>query len=333
MINAVRLTFAALREACGPNAGDLRVRTVDGGPPNVRLGLDDAGRPHLLVEADPDATVEPGIAAISARDRQLQIGDEVRHHLDIVCEIVELSEVFDHFAAAVLEKSLETEQDAPTIISEVLDRWRAFFTALEAPPARETVTAAVGELLVLRDVARIDHTGVLSVWVGPRGGRHDLRRGASAVEVKTTRSHTSLAVTIHGEDQLLAPEGATLHLHLIRLEEVAGLGVCINDLVDELVDLGVPTVELFDALDDAGIPPASFAAVAAIRFDVRERLTFTVDDDMPRIVPQSFVGGQRPQGVVDVTYRIDLDHIRDHALTDEAFKQLLSGLAANGVGQ
>lgn len=329
MINDVRLTFAALREASGPGPNGLRVRGIDGGPSNVRLGLDDDGRPHLLVEADPSDAVEPSIAALSTRDRQLQIGDEVRHHLDIVCEVVELSEVFDHFVAAVLERFLESPGDATQVVREVLDRWRSFFAAMGPPPARDTVTAVVGELLLLRDVTRVSPAEALAVWVGPRGGRHDLRRGAVAVEVKTTRSHTSRAVTIHGEDQLLPPDGGRLYLHLVRLEEVAGLGVCINDLVDDLVELGVPIVGLFDALADAGIPPAALSTVAGIRFDVRERLTFAADDHMPRIIPQSFVGGERPQGVLDVTYRIDLDHIRSRALDGSAFEQVVADLATD----
>lgn len=330
MIDAVRLTFAALREAGPADVGELRVRAVEGGPPQLRLGLDHEGRPHLLVEAHTGEIAEPGIVAISIRERDLQIDDAVRRHVDIACEVVELSEVFDHFVAAVLERSAERVDDVVDVVWEVLDRWRSFFAAMGAPPARETLTAVVGELLLLRDVARVDASDVLSAWVGPRGGRHDLRRGLSAVEVKTTRSHTSRVVTIHGDDQLLPPEGGTLHLHLIRLEEVAGLGVCVSDLVDELVGLGVPRVDLFDALADAGVPLAAFPAVAGIRFDVRERLSFIVDEQMPRIVPETFAAGRRPVGVLDITYRIDLDQIGDRALDREAFDLLVSQLTSGG---
>ncbi len=57
MIDAIRLTFAALREAGHAEPGRLSVRGVDGGPSGLRLGLDADGRSHLLVEADADAEI------------------------------------------------------------------------------------------------------------------------------------------------------------------------------------------------------------------------------------------------------------------------------------
>ena len=331
MIDAVRLTFAALREARPARTGDLNVRGVERGSPDVRLGLDHEGRPHLLVE--PPETLprlSPGSLRISARERHF---GSARRCAGMWTSCASLSSS-PRSSTTSWRRCWSGQPTAPArpvdVVREALDRWRSFFTAIGAPPARETLTAVVGELLLLRDVARITAKDVIAVWVGPRGGRHDLRRGLSAIEIKTTRSHTSRAVTIHGEDQLLPPEGGTLHLHLVRLEEVAGLGVCVADLVDELVDMGVPRLELFDALADAGVPPAAFPAVAGIRFDVRERLTFAVDEHMPRIVPDTFVGGQSPQGVLDVTYRIDLDHISHRALSDDAFRSLVEELAAPG---
>lgn len=112
-------------------------------------------------------------------------------------------------------------------------------------------------------------------------------------------------MTIHGEDQLLPPDGGTLHLHLVRLEEVAGLGVCVIDL-HELVALGAPRVALFDALTDAGVPPVAFPTVGAIRFDVRERLTFVVDDTTLRIVPATLAAGQRVSPLGNLLLYVDL---------------------------
>jgi hypothetical protein len=230
----------------------------------------------------------------------------------------------------VLERAPGEPEDQAVAVLAVLDEWRSCFAEMGGPPARETLTAVVGELLLLCDVASIDASDLLSTWVGPRGGRHDLRRGPVAVEVKTTRAHTARIVTVHGEDQLVAPDGGTLYLHFVRLEEVAGLGVCVVDLVDELVGLGVHRLELFDALTLAGIPPAAFPLVGGVRFDVRERMTFVVDDAMPRIVPATFAAGERPAGVVDVVYRVDLDHIADRALDDKGKGRLVAALAVRG---
>jgi hypothetical protein len=115
---------------------------------------------------------------------------------------------------------------------------------------------------------------------------------------------------------------------MVRLEEVAGLGVCVIDLADDLVALGVPRVGLFDALTAAGVPPAAFPQVGTIRFDIRERLTFPVDDETPRIIPSSFVAGERPAGIVDLSYRTDLDRVAERALGAPEYQQLLASLCA-----
>jgi len=326
VIDEIRLTYAALAQAQAPRRGDLRVHQLDRVGNRIQLGLDDEGREHLLVESPQAPERESGIAAITTAHRDLLISDALARYLDVTCQHRELVEVFDHFVAAVAERADPDDPDLGLVVAMVLDRWRSFFTTTGAPPGRETVTGVFGELLLLRDIAARNVEDVLATWVGPRGGRHDFRRGSAAVEVKTSRAHTSRVVSIHGEDQLLEPQDATLHLQFVRLEEVAGLGLSINDLIDELTTGGVPRVELLEVITDAGIPPASLATVGTIRFQVRERLTLPVNDDTPRIIPASFAAGARPVGVVDLTYRIDLDHVATSALADRAYDELLGRL-------
>lgn len=332
MIDAVRVTFAALTQVPVPKQNELRVRTVDGVTERIQLGLDEDGKQHLLVESPDVPTALSGVAAITTVHRDLRIGSDPKRYLDVTCEHRDLVEVFDHFVVAIIERARPEDADLGLVVAEVLDRWRAFFAATGAPPSRETVTGVIGELLFMRDLAAVDAADVIATWVGPRGGRHDFRRGNVAVEVKTTRSHTSRAVSIHGEDQLLEPEGATLHLHFVRLEEVAGLGVSILELVDELTSHGVARVELLEVLADAGVPPAALAAVGEVRFDVRERMTFPVDDQMPRIVPSTFAAGERPPGIIDLVYRVDLDHVAHSALDAQAYQALLGQLVSHTAG-
>lgn len=159
----------------------------------IHLGLAKEGRQHLLVESPGAPAIETGAAAITTTNRDLMIGQDSRRYLDVVCEMREFAEVFDHIVAAVVERAGGSDGDLARVVVDILDQWRSFFAAMGAPPARETLTAVIGELLLLRDVATADPTDVLSIWVDPRGGRHDLRRGLVAVEVKTTRSQLPLA--------------------------------------------------------------------------------------------------------------------------------------------
>lgn len=331
MIDDVRLTLAALREAGTPPQGELVVRAMPGGPEGTYLGLDNARRSHLLIESTQTEQPPALPVAISIGLVRLAIGGRERDLVDVACDVDALTEVFDHFIVAVIER-LPGAASPVGVVLEIVERWRRFLVSPVGPPGRDTLSALYGELLVLLDVVRADPRRRVDVWVGPFGSRHDLRRGPLAIEVKTTRAHTGRVVTIHGEDQLQEPDGGTLHMHLVRIEEVPAGGGSVPSIVDELLAAGASAGGLFDAVAAAGVAPADFPSTADIRFDVRERLTFPVDDRMPRIVPATFAAGQRPTGVVDLVYRLDLDHVIDAALTDADYRDLVSRIAIAEVG-
>lgn len=324
MIDTIRLTFLALRADGRPEA--LRVLQLPDDE-RVLLGLDENLRPHLIVAVDGAQVPETGVATLDVVTRSLMINGRQRSVIDVTCLFEALAEVFDHFVAAVIERLTQQDVDPGAAVADVLENWRRFLTPATGPPGRETLTGVFGELLVLADVVRRDPARRIDIWTGPHGARHDLRRGVTAIEVKTTRSHTRREVSINGEDQLLEPDGGTLHLHFIRLEEAPEHGRSVAALVDDLLGLGVTAEPLFAALERSGVPPADIAETEQVRFDVRERLTFPVDDQSPRIVPHSFAGQTRPLGVTSLEYCIDLDHVLDRALTDDEFDSLIKGLA------
>ncbi len=331
MIDAVRVAYTALRSQPPPLKGDLAVLPLEsvGG---VFVGIDEHSRQHLLLEAGSETPPASDVATLAIGTRALVIAGRETTFLDITCLFDALGEVFDHFVVAVLERVATTDESAAGAVRAVLEKWREFLIAAAEPPGRDKLAAVFGELLVVLDVVLTSGKPGVGFWVGPFGGRHDVRSGTTALEVKTTRSHTSRQVTIHGEDQLVAPDAGQLFLHLVRIEQVPGGGRSVSSVVDELLAAGVPAETLFEAIAAAGVPLAELAATADVTFDVRERLTVPVDDRTPRIVPSSFVDGQRPAGVIDLSYTIDLDHCLDFALTEAAYTELLRSLAVYGAG-
>ena len=117
-----------------------------------------------------------------------------------------MAEVFDHFVVSVIERLSATDESAVRAVETVLQRWRQFLIAPSGPPGRDRLAEILSELLVVSDAVHASGVPRIGFWVGPFGARHDMRCGSTAVEVKTTRSHTGHRVTIHGEDQLLASE-------------------------------------------------------------------------------------------------------------------------------
>jgi hypothetical protein len=329
VIDDVRLTFAALREGATAPAADLKARGLDGHE-GAYLALDDEQRPHLLLATSEETLPVCALATLELQFRTLELGGASLRFLDVACLLQSLAEVFDHFVVAVVER-LDVPGALPVpAVTDVLQRWRQFLVAGPAPPGRDKLAAVFGELLVLLDIVLAG--GGAGAWVGPFGSRHDFRRDVFALEVKTTRSHTAREVTVHGEDQLLPPASGALLLHFVRLEEVLDGGRSVATLVDELLATGASAEQLYAALSASGVAPAELAAVSRVSFDTRERLTIPIDESTPRIIPDSFIHGARPVGVLDLTYRIDLDHSLDRALDPAEYTAAVRRLATGALG-
>jgi hypothetical protein len=329
LIDAVRSAYTALRTQppIGPQLAVLALASVAG----AYAGIDELGRQHMLLEIPAGSSLPQEISALTIGPRILVIGGIESTFLDVTCLSEGLAEVFDHFVAAVLERRATTGENPAVAVATVLERWREFLVTGTRSPGLKKLSALFGELLVVLDVVNSAGRADIGIWVGPFGGRHDFRGGATAIEVKTTLSHTSHHVTIHGEDQLVAPEHGQLFLHFVRLEQVPGGGRSVSSLVDELLTFGVAAEALFDRLKAAGLPVAQLAATSEIGFDVREQFTVPVDDHIPKVVPSSFALGHRPQGVVDISYVIDLDCCIDSALGDSAYQELVITIAEQGA--
>jgi hypothetical protein len=329
LIDDVRVALTALRSRGVPGVGELGVLAI-AAREDALVGLDEFRRPHLLLrlEGAPEIPPTSDVAALEITVRPLVVGGRSSPYLDVTCLFDSVAEVFEHFIAAVLDRTEAADEEPVGALRGVLDKWRQFLVPAGGPPGRDKLAAVLGELLVVRDLAAIDPLRAIEAWVGPFGSRHDFRRGNTALEIKTTQSHTSRRVTIHGEDQLEQPENGRLYLHLVRLESVSSSGDSVASVADDVFACGVPVDAVFDALTAAGILPTELTATAGIRFDVRERLTVPVDDATPRIVASSFASGARPTGIVDLSYVIDLDHVLERALNDDTYQSLLRDLVA-----
>lgn len=327
MIDEVRLAFAALAthgKAEHRGLVTLAVDSVDG----AYVAMDEQSRQHLLLQTESEIEIDPGVTTLAVSTRPLRIAGREIRVLDITCLFASLSEVFDHFAAAVIRRIADAAENPTDAVTSVLASWKSFLVPPSGPPGLDKIAATLGELLVVRDAVKNSGLVDIGFWSGPFGQRHDLRGGMTAMEVKTTRAHTGYRVTIHGEDQLFPPENGELYLHFVRLESVHAGHLRLTGVVDELLDAGVSAEQLFRALTASGVSAVDLPATDKTAFDVLERMTLLVDDQTPRIIPGSFSGGHRPQGVVDITYVIDLSRTAERALGDDEYKAVTVAVAA-----
>ena len=275
-----------------------------------------------MAEAGPEE--REGAVAIS--NRELETGQGRRAFVMVACGEPPLRDVFDHFLAALVEAVERTPDRHPGATAvTVLARWQALFRSGHALLGPAELAALLAELLVLAEIVDRDPLRSVGVWAGPTGARHDFRRGADAIEVKSTLSHTAREAGVNGIDQLEEPAGGSLALAWFRFERAEDGPLSVFSTVDRLLAAGAPPAQLYGLLEQAGSPPSLRDAHDAVRFELRDRCFFAVDDGFPRIVPASFPSGP-PAGVDDLRYAITLPPA-DACLSPDETEQLLRRMA------
>lgn len=327
LVDQIRLSWIVLSEAEDPATGALTTQPLTNiGDLKLLLGRDGAGVPCLLIPTE-DSGPEEDIGVLTVRNRDLATPSGTRTFVAVTCGEPSLRDVFDHFLVGVVA-ALEAKphgHPGATVI-EVLAHWQSLFRGGSRALGPTDLAALLAELLVLEQVLKLDPTRSLAVWTGPAEARHDLRRGDHAIEVKSTLSHTLRQITVNGVDQLEPPAGGSLTLAWHRFEQVPDGQLSVFAVADRLIAAGVSAVDLYQRLEAAGSPPSTREIYDTMRFSLRESQFFSINEDFPRIVADTFTEGAPPVGVDELTYKVTLpDH--STALDDTEISTVLNRLA------
>lgn len=250
------------------------------------------------------------------------------HFARMTCSAVHLNDLFNVLVLEVLDRIQVEPGAAASHCNDVLERWREL---LGGSPSRllteERLRGLFGELTLLRLLAGINSRS-LSLWSGPGGQPHDFESPIGDLEIKVCRPGLRRELQINGPLQLDNRESLPLHLVILKLAE-ADYGASVPDLVTSIIGQGVARHDFVSRLDKAGYRLEDAAAYEARRYSVAEQRVYRVTDTMPRIVPTSFGQGTVPQGVVSLTYTIDLSLDQPTALDQAAVDHLLQALAGS----
>ncbi|MGY1665935.1 PD-(D/E)XK motif protein [Geodermatophilus sp. SYSU D00696] len=325
MRDDVAAAFHALsrsHEASEVLMASLPVTTPAG---DLMAAVDHDGTQHVLVPVPPGTPVVPDrrSKSVTLARRELMVHGARRLFIDVACHRVELRDVFERLAGEICERVLARPDEYRTIPQLTLSRWRQLLEAGKEPLGESGLMGIYGELWVLRQMVAEDPLRRIEHWVGPDRAVHDFRRGAVAVEVKTSSSQNGRTVEIHGSEQLAAPTAGRLYLVYLRLRE-AWAGMTLRQLIDEIRGLGVDPVDFEQMLARTGISESSDTRP----FEVREELWYHIDETFPRVVPTSFIGGRVPEGVLNLNYQLDLAGPYPTALPADARVTVLRELAA-----
>lgn len=272
---------------------------------SVHVGVDRFGAKHLLLphmDAPGDANIWRSRSLKLTRSNFTGVDGAHRTWLLLRCNKPDAEDAYLRLCAQIVRRL--SEADSSVIVAQtvsILDEWQDLFGGYGS--GASSLIGIIGELLLLKRLARVDPVYALRAWEGPRGGRHDFRNGAAALEVKTTGNSTARIVSVSGIAQLATPADGSLHLLFTRLERVPGGSITLPSLVDQLAELGISRTELLEILEDSGYNVDRDTA----SFELQETCLYKVDENFPKLLKSSFVAGDVPMGISSVSYSVDLN--------------------------
>lgn len=293
-----------------PAAGLLRAREPSR-PGGVWYGWDDQGRRHLLlpVPSDNTTTVDFETRGLIASIRELHLDEGPDGTwADIGCLDGGSADAFAALGRELDEHLAAQQDDAVTIVRQVLERWRRFW--LEAAPPGMLDAAAemglIGELWFL--LRWLGTAASVRHWTGPLGDRHDFVTTSVSVEAKaaSVRGGEMPTHPIAHLDQLAEPVNGSLMLFSLGMARDADGDTTLPGLVAEGETLcqGTPHLDAWrERIHAAGWRPPH-TELYSRRFRMTSQQLYRVDDQFPRLIRTSFNGQQPPAGVSEVRYSV-----------------------------
>lgn len=276
------------------------------------------GRSGLLIEGEGriDGLAErmPRCRGVRVSHEERGGGDEpLRTSLIIMLEEERLREIFAVLAADLVNVVV-VETTAAEAFRRCVDRlcmWQGLFDRI-APEglSEERQRGLFGELVILDTVflAKLAPLDGVSAWVGSNSAHQDFRRGALALEVKTSLAKRHARIIISNEKQLDEQSHDPLVLASVRLDESEASGLSLSDLVTR-VRARLANEEPAARLFDERLLLADYLDVHAPlyeprRWRVASTRCFRVAGSFPRLTEANL-----PAGVGDITYSIIADDL------------------------
>lgn len=212
---------------------------------------------------------------------------------------------FAVFAAALVSEIEESSDFIGDVIRCYCREWEVLF---HEPEGMQKTIGLVGEMYVL---SRLIDRGVSEVsWNGGLKSTQDFLIGEDILaEVKTTGSHSSYVVEVHGISQLDCPDEKSLHVIFVRMVRVEGGDYSVESLLKSIPSeyIGQKAIEEIESLTEK---------LKNLEFNCIECRDYTVDSDFPVLTHRSMAGIMNSDAIVDVNYKVNLQSLRYREFDD-----------------
>lgn len=263
------------------------------------------GMQGIAIEIPSDKQVNEKFANISYFTRNYVIDGVEYHLLLLLSNSPNLYDDFVFICAGFLEKALDAEafqeiQETP------ISWWHAMKELIGNANIEKAAYSVLAELMsyyyLFKEKEKVS-------WTGPFGGSIDFDCNDGAYEVKSTIARYGSQMTINSQYQLKAN-----YLIFYRFEPSLN-GISIQSMVRALVDLGVEETEIEHALNK--LKYAIGSEIRAKTYKVLEVKKYEINENFPKIVPESFKDNKLPQHIVGLTYTLELDGLNGEVINFE----------------
>lgn len=261
------------------------------------------GMQGVAIEIDTQQQVNESFSKINYFTKTYLINGQERNLLLLVSNDSALLDDFVYICAAFLEKVLDSEEPQE-IQRNPISWWHTMKDLLGNANIDKAAYSVLSELISYEHLL---NQGQEVHWTGPFGGTVDLVcKSGELFEVKSTIARYGAHITINGQYQLKAN-----YLMFYRFEP-ANHGMSIQLLVDRLLSRGADAHTLEEALKTLNYPVGS--EIRNKTYRLLEAKQYIVDEQFPKITPESFVDGQLPPHIIGLQYTLDLDGLESERL-------------------
>ena len=247
--------------------------------------------------------IDESFSDISIQCRYLSIADMPPHfYLTLLCDrdSNDYYEKYSLICENFVRSTDGTEREA--IIRDPFAWWFEWSDLIGNVNMVKEPYSVIAEMLSLEHLLIMGET---VSWEGPWGGTVDLRGSTFDCEVKSSSRRYSDEIELASELQLKKGD-LPLHLYYCVFEK-SDSGISVDSIAKHLVRLGFNENVMEEGLARVGLSRGKASRFE--KFHLLKFWDFLVDDDFPRIVPESFIGGSLPVGIKRIKYTVDLHSV------------------------
>ncbi|WP_201522924.1 PD-(D/E)XK motif protein [Aliarcobacter butzleri] len=297
-------------------------------PCNFYVALDTVNNLRILIiETDPDILlpkyIYPDIIGLEIYPKL--INGKTRIFIKVIDN--KFNELFESLCTDLVSDACDTDSPNKCIdkFFYKLHIWKDFFKNISIKTlTKNSAQGLFGELYFINNLTKYDFdlTEVIKNWTGPSGEEYDFKMEKASVEIKTTKTRTSI-VTISNLMQL--DNAKCENLFLVRfgveLQTIkSSNSLSLPRIIDEIRQKTVDTLilRIFDQkLIALGYVDNSFDD---LNFIIVEKNYYEINDNFPKLTMLNI-----PKGIKSAKYTLDLDFCNEFLINENAFLKKLKG--------